>query len=77
MHQEKNYPNRKIATDLVNPDFKLMSKSYNAHYEKIKHHRNFLTALKRSLNSNKAAVIEILIDPKQITTRQKLKDLNN
>ncbi|MCH2678800.1 MAG: thiamine pyrophosphate-dependent enzyme [Alphaproteobacteria bacterium] len=77
MHQEKNYPNRKIATDLVNPDFKLMSKSYNAHYEKIKHHRNFLTALKRSLNSNKAAVIEILIDPTQITTRQKLKDLNN
>ena len=77
MHQEKNYPNRKIATDLVNPDFKLMSKSYNAHYEKITHHKNFLTALKRSLNSNKAAVIEILIDPKQITTRQKLKDLNN
>ena len=41
MHQEKNYPNRKIATDLVNPDFKLMSKSYNAHYEKITHHKKF------------------------------------
>jgi acetolactate synthase-1/2/3 large subunit len=76
MHQEKNYPNRKIATDLVNPDFKILSKSYNAHYENIKNHKQFLNALKRSLNSNKAAVIEIEIDPQQITTRQKLKDLN-
>ena len=39
--------------------------------------KNFFNCFKRSLNSNKAAVIEILIDPKQITTRQKLKDLNN
>ena len=76
MHQEKHYPKRKIATDLVNPDFKVLSKSYNAHYENIKNHKQFLNALKRSLNSNKAAVIEIEIDPQQITTRQKLKDLN-
>ena len=77
MHQEKNYPNRKIATDLVNPDFKVLSKSYNAHYENIKKHTQFLKALKRSLKANKAAVIEIEIDPQQITTRQRLKDLNN
>ena len=77
MHQEKHYPNRTIATDLVNPDFKLLSKGYNAHYENIKNHKQFLSALNRSINSNKAAVIEIEIDPQQITTRQKLKDLNN
>jgi len=77
MHQEKHYPNRTIATDLVNPDFKLLSKGYNAHYENIKNHKQFLSALNRSINSNKAAVIEIEIDPQQITTRHKLKDLNN
>ncbi len=77
MHQEKNYPNRKIATDLVNPDFKILSKGYNAHYENIKKHSQFLGALKRSIKSNKASVIEIEIDPEQITTRQRLKDLNN
>ena len=77
MHQEKNYPNRKIATDLINPNFKSLCKGYNAHYENIKHHKHFKEALKRCLKSNKAAVIEIKVDPHQITTRQKLKDLNN
>ena len=76
MHQEKHYPKRKIATDLVNPDFKVLSKSYNAHYENIKNHKQFLKALKRSIAANKAAVIEIEVDPQQITTRQKMKDLN-
>tara|TARA_B100000686_G_C16792332_1_gene979631 strand:- start:2226 stop:3878 length:1653 start_codon:yes stop_codon:yes gene_type:complete len=77
MHQEKNYPNRKIATDLINPNFKSLCKGYNAHYENILHHKTFKLALKRSLKLNKATVIEIKIDPQQITTRQKLKDLNN
>ena len=48
---------------------------YNAHYENVKHHKKFSNALNRSLNCNKAAVIEIEIDPEQITTRHKLKDL--
>ncbi len=75
MHQEKNYPKRKIATDLINPDLKLLCKGYNAHYENVKHHKNFSNALNRCLKCNKAAVIEIEVDPQQITTRQKLKDL--
>ncbi len=77
MHQEKIYPDRKIATDLINPDFKLLCKGYNAHYEKVTHHNKFLLSLKRSINSNKASVIEIKINPEQITTRQKIKDLRN
>ena len=75
MHQEKNYPKRKIGTDLINPDLKSLCKGYNAHYENVKHHKKFSNALNRSLNCNKAAVIEIEIDPEQITTRHKLKDL--
>ena len=77
MHQEKNYPNRKIATDLINPNFKLLCKGYNVHYENVKHHKNFKASLNKCLKSKKAAVIEIKTDPQQITTRQKLKDLNN
>ena len=77
MHQEKNYPKRKIATDLINPDFKSLCKGYHAHYEKIKNHRYFIQALNRSIESNKAAVIEIEIDPQQITTSKKLTDFHN
>jgi acetolactate synthase I/II/III large subunit len=75
MHQEKHYPKRKIASDLVNPNFKLLCKGYNAHYENIKHSKKFSQALNRCLESNKAAVIEIEIDPKQITTRQRIDKL--
>jgi len=64
-------------TDLVNPDFKLLCKGYHAHYENVKHSKNFSRALDRCLNSNKASVIEIEIDPKQITTRQRMEELNN
>ena len=77
MHQEKYYPNRTISTDLVNPDFKYLCKGYHAHYENIKHSKNFSKALERCLRSNKASVIEIEIDPKQITTRQRMEDLKN
>ena len=77
MHQEKNYPKRKIATDLINPDFKSLCKGYHAHYEKIKNHRYFIQALNRSIESNKAAVIEIEIDAQQITTSKKLTDFHN
>ena len=38
---------------------------------------DFSRALDRCLNSNKASVIEIEIDPKQITTRQRMEELNN
>ncbi len=77
MHQEKNYPKRKIATDLTNPNFKSLCKGYNAHYENIKNHKHFKNALDRCIKCNKASVIEIEIDPQQITTRQKLKDFHN
>ena len=77
MHQEKHYPNRTISTDLVNPDFKLLCKGYHAHYEHVKHSKNFSKALERCLKSNKASVIEIETDPKQITTRQRIEELND
>ncbi len=77
MHQEKHYPNRPISTDLINPDFKFLCKGYHAHYENIKHSKSFAKALERCLKSNKASVIEIEIDPKQITTRQRMENINN
>ena len=52
MHQEKNYPKRKIATDLTT-NFKSLCKGYNAHYENIKSHKYFKNALDRCLNPTK------------------------
>ena len=58
-------------------NFKFLCKGYHAHYENIKHSKNFAKALERCLKSNKASVIEIEIDPKQITTRQRMENINN
>ena len=77
MHQEIHFPRRIITTDLINPDFKLLASSYNWHSERVQKSSEFPDALDRSIRSNKAAVIEIQVDPNQITTNKTIKDLNN
>ncbi len=77
MHQEIHFPRRIIATDLINPDFKVLASSYNLHSERVQKTSEFPNALDRSIKSKKAAIIEIQVDPNQITTSKTIKDLNN
>ena len=35
MHQERDYPGRVIATDLVNPDFAALARAYGGHGETV------------------------------------------
>ena len=37
MHQERRYPGRVIATDLVNPDFAALARAYGAFGERVEH----------------------------------------
>jgi acetolactate synthase-1/2/3 large subunit len=72
MHQEKSFPNRPSGTDLLNPDFAALARSYGAHGETIDRHQDFPAALARALESGKPAVIELRVDRNQITPDRNL-----
>jgi acetolactate synthase-1/2/3 large subunit len=69
MHQEKKYPGRISATALTNPDFVALAKSYGAFAIRVEHADQFESAWNAARESGTAALIEISMDPRQITTR--------
>ena len=75
MHQEKHYPGRKSATDLTNPDFAALARSYGAAGVTVEKTADFLPAFKAAIASKKPTLIEVKMDPQQITTAKKLSEL--
>jgi acetolactate synthase-1/2/3 large subunit len=68
MHQERDYPGRSIATDLVNPDFAALARAYGGHGEAVATTEDFAPAFERALASGKPAIIEVKFDPEAITS---------
>lgn len=60
-HQERRYPGRVYATDLVNPDFAALAKAYGAHGERVMKTADFPAAFVRALHSKKPALIHLKI----------------
>ncbi len=75
MHQERAYPRRVIGTDLANPDFPALARAYGAHGERVECTEDFESAFERALSSRKPAVLELPVDPEQISPRVKLSEL--
>lgn len=75
MHQEKHYPGRKSATDLTNPDFAALARSYGAAGVTVEKTADFLPAFKSAIASKKPTLIEVKMDPQQITTAKKLSEI--
>ena len=75
MHQERHYPSRVIGTDLANPDFAELARSYGAYGERVERTEEFAPAFERALGAGKAALIEIRLDPEAITPRQSLSEI--
>ncbi|GJL85235.1 MAG: thiamine pyrophosphate protein [Micavibrio sp.] len=69
MHQEREYPGRHSGTDLTNPDFVKLGESYGAFAARVEKAADFKNAWDEALKSGKAALIEIVMDPRQSTTR--------
>jgi acetolactate synthase-1/2/3 large subunit len=67
MHQEKHYPGRVVATELVNPDFAAFARAFGAAGEVVEETSQFAPAMERSLASGKPALVELRIDPQAIT----------
>jgi acetolactate synthase-1/2/3 large subunit len=66
-HQERRYPGRVSATDLVNPDFAALARAYGAHGEFVARTEDFPAAFARARDSGRAALIALKLDLEQIT----------
>jgi acetolactate synthase I/II/III large subunit len=74
MHQERHYPGRVMATDLVNPDFAAFARSFGAYGERVEDTRAFGAALERALAAPGPALLELVCDPEALTPRQSLSE---
>lgn len=75
MHQEKNFPARVSATDLVNPDFAALASAYGIFSATVKTTAEFEPALLQAMNAETPALIHIITSPEAITPTQTLSQL--
>jgi acetolactate synthase-1/2/3 large subunit len=75
MHQERAYPWRVSGTQVTNPDFSKYIEAFGGHGEVVSHTAEFTPAFRRAVKSDKPAVIELRMNPDQITTRATVADL--
>ena len=72
MHQERDYPDRTLATTLVNPDFAKWAESFGAYGAVVEHTEDFEPIFDAALSAGRISVIEIRVDLEIITTRATL-----
>ena len=75
MHQERTYPYRVSGTALTNPDFAKYIEAFGGHGEVVSETAEFAPAFRRAVESGRPAVIELRVNPEQITTRQTIAQL--
>jgi acetolactate synthase I/II/III large subunit len=67
MHQEREYPGRVSATDLVNPDFAAMARSFGGFGATVEKTADFAPAFLAAEASNLPAIIHVKFDAEGIT----------
>ena len=75
MHQEREYPDRTIATGLTNPDFVAWAESFGAFAVRVERTEEFPSAFESALDAGRVALVELCIDPELITTRATLSQI--
>ncbi len=76
MHQERDYPGRVSATNLVNPDFAALARAYGGHGETVETTAEFAPAFERARASGKPAIIEVKLDQEAITPTRTLSQIS-
>jgi acetolactate synthase-1/2/3 large subunit len=74
MHQERHYPGRVNATNLVNPDFAALARAYGAHGERVQKTEEFPAAFERAKRADRPALIELSMDPEALSPRMTLSE---
>lgn len=72
MHQERHHPDRKMATDLFNPDFVAYAASFGIGGERVTRTEDFPAALARARVAEHGYLIELVVDPQALTPTQTL-----
>lgn len=67
MHQERDFPTRISATELVNPDFMLLAGSYGAVAQRVSRTEDFMPAFEHARDSGALAVIEVVMEQEAIS----------
>ncbi|MGD0189485.1 MAG: thiamine pyrophosphate-binding protein [Rhizomicrobium sp.] len=67
MHQEREFPGRVIATELRNPDFAALARSYGAEAFHVTRTTDFADAFQRARQSKRPSLIHISVDPEAIS----------
>ena len=76
MHQERNHPDRTIATDLFNPDFVAYAASFGISGERITRTGEFPEALERARTADGGYLIELVVNKEALTPTQTLAQAN-
>jgi acetolactate synthase-1/2/3 large subunit len=76
MHQERAHPGRAIATALTNPNFAALMESFGGCGEVIEDTAAFLPAFRRASASGRPALLELRLDPEQISSRFTIAELS-
>ena len=69
MHQEREYPERVIGTDLKNPDFAAYARAFGAWGARATTNAEFRDAFAEAAAQKGPALIEVMLDPEAITPR--------
>jgi acetolactate synthase-1/2/3 large subunit len=75
MHQERRFPGRVTATDLVNPDFVALARAYGGHAEGVRRTEAFPAAFEAALVSGKPALLELRLDMEALTPGASLSEI--
>jgi acetolactate synthase I/II/III large subunit len=67
MHQEREYPNRVVATQLHNPDFADYARAFGGFGLKVERTEDFPAAFAAARGSGKPSIIHLKIDPEALT----------
>ena len=75
MHQEREYPGRVTATELINPNFSDYARAFGGHGETVETTDEFAPAFQRARSAGKPSIIEVRIDPEAISTTSTLSEI--
>ena len=75
MHQERDFPDRVIGTELVGPDFSALARSFGGYGEKVETTEGFAPAFERALASSKPALLHIVLDREASTASRTLSEI--
>ncbi|MBK1794774.1 thiamine pyrophosphate-binding protein [Devosia sp. WQ 349] len=75
MHQEREYPERVVATELTNPDFAAYARSFGALGITVKKTEEFTPALQQALASDVPTVLHLVIQPDVVSVRARLSEI--